>query len=69
MLQGEEEVQKLVDFVRKKFPQLNSEEVDKISHQLMNLGFFLVRLRIKKYTEASASKDEENFSQPIDRPP
>ena len=68
MLQGEEAL-KLQDFIKKKFPELKSEEIEKISNQLMELGTFLVRLRVKKYTEASVSKDEESFSQPIDRPP
>ncbi len=47
MLQGEEAL-KLQDFVKKKFPELNSEEIEKISIQLTELGNFLVRLHIKK---------------------
>ena len=68
MLQGEETL-KLQDFIKKKFPELKSEEIEKISNQLMELGTFLVRLCVKKYKEASAPKDEEGFSQPADKPP
>ena len=68
MLQGEEAL-KLQDFIKKKFPELKSGEIEKISNQLMELSTFLVRLHVKKYTEESVSKDEESFSQPIDRPP
>lgn len=44
-----EEVQKLKDLLGKKFPKLNNEEIEKISNQFMELGYFLVRLQIKKY--------------------
>ena len=49
MLGQEQDVQKLKDIIRKKFPELNNEEIEKISNQFMELGYFLVRLQIKKY--------------------
>ncbi len=48
MLQAEE-VLELQDFIRKKFPQLTNEEIEKISHQLLELGIFLVRRKIQKH--------------------
>jgi hypothetical protein len=50
MLENESEVLQLQELLRKKFSQLNIEEVEKISHQLVELGFFLVRLQIRKHS-------------------
>ena len=56
MLQREETL-KLQDFIKKKFPELNSEEVEKISIQLMALGTFLVRLQIKRHSESLVGEE------------
>ena len=49
MFEHEAEKLKLQELLRKKFPQLNNEEIEKISQQLIELSFFLVRLQIKKH--------------------
>ena len=71
MLQSQsEEAQKLLqDFIKKKFPQLNNEEIEKISNQLLELGFFMVRLQLKKHSKTEKSEDEENFNQTTFHPP
>lgn len=69
MLENHGEVLKLQELLKKKFSQLNSEEIEKISNQLMGLGTFLVRLQVKKHTAVPAPKDKEGFSQPTDKPP
>lgn len=48
MLENNEEIQRIKDLLKKKKPQLNDEEIDKISNQLYQLGLILVQLQIKK---------------------
>ena len=57
MLQGEETL-KLQGFIKKKFPELNSEDLEKISHQLMELGTFLVRLHVQRSGLPKPSDDK-----------
>ena len=58
-----EETLKLQDFIRKKFPELNSEEIEKISNQFMELGFFLVRLNIEQHSKAIETQNTESLEQ------
>ena len=60
MPENESEVLQLQELLRKKNSQLNNEEIEKISHQLMELGFFLVRLQIKKYSQPSQPDNRQN---------
>ena len=41
---------KLQEFLKEKFPQLNSGEIEKNSKQLIELAFLIVRLQIKKHS-------------------
>jgi len=66
MLENEEEIHKLSDLLKKKFPQLNEDEINKISQNLFRLGLFLVELQIEK---CSKLKDLENFEQIKKEPP
>ena len=68
MLQDEEEVQKISDFIKKKGFQLNNSEIEKISYQLLGVASFLVRLKIKKHTESLKLQGEENKPE-SDKPP
>lgn len=62
MLQREEDL-KLQDFTKKKFPKLNNEEIEKISQQFMDLGFFWVHLNIKQHSKPPKTDKEEDLEQ------
>ncbi len=63
MLENQAEELKLQELLKKKFPQLNTEEIEKISHQLMELGVFLVRLEIKKHSNSSLQSENTGGSE------
>jgi len=47
-MENQAEVLKIQELLKSRFPQLNNEEIEKISNQLYQLGVFLVRLQINK---------------------
>lgn len=57
MLEKERDVQKLKDIIRKKFPDLQSEEIEKRANELLEVGLFLVHLNVK-----SREKGQNNSS-------
>lgn len=50
-MNDENGVNKLQDHLRRKFPSLQDEEVEKISKSLYDLGVFLVRHEMKQVEE------------------
>lgn len=56
MIENEEAVQKLKDYLKKKGLQLPDNEIDKIAKNLFNLGLFLVRLKVKECSITSINK-------------
>lgn len=68
-MENQAEVLKIQELLKKRFPKLNSEEIEKNANQLVELGTFIVRLQVKKHTAVPASKDGEGFSHPTDKPP
>lgn len=61
MLENESELLELQELLRKKFSQLNNEDVEKVSNQLTGLAFFLVRLQIKRHSQPSQLNNAEGF--------
>ena len=53
----EAKVLELQEFLKEKFPQLNSGEIEKNSKQLMELAFLIVHLQIKKHYSFIESKE------------
>ena len=51
MFENEADVQKLKDFIKKKFPKLSNEEIEKRANQFSELGYFLVHLPVAKQTK------------------
>lgn len=68
MLQKEETLE-LQDFIKKKFPGLADEEIEEISHQLMELGVFLVQLQIKKHFNPPKTQAKEVLECATQEPP
>lgn len=66
MLENEEGVQKLKDFLAKNNPQLTRSDVEKIALNLYELGVFLVHLKVKRHSELLKPKSKEF---PIDNSP
>ena len=52
MLENQAEVLKLQELLKKKFPELKNEEIEQRANQLMEIGVFLVRLKIKKHSDS-----------------
>jgi hypothetical protein len=60
MFGNETEVLKIQELLKKKFPNLKIEEIEKNSLQLMDLGHFLVRIKVEKHSQSLSSHDQGN---------
>ncbi len=69
MLENEQGIQKLKEFLKKK--GLNGEEIEieKIAQNLYELGLFLVRLKVKQHSKPPKPQDLEGFEQITREPP
>jgi len=50
MLENEEGIQKLKEFLKKKGLKCDEEEIERIAQNLYKLGLFLVRLKVKEHS-------------------
>ena len=64
-----DEIQKLKDFLRRKNLGLSEEKIEKNSAQLLELGFFLVRLKVKQHSKATEKPKDEDLEQKTGEPP
>lgn len=69
MIENDEKVQKLKDFLKKKNPQLSNNEVEEISKNLYELGLFLVRLKLKQHSKPPKPDEARGFEQITREPP
>ncbi len=69
MLENLDEVLKIQELLKKKFPQKNSEEIEKISLEFMELGFFWVGLQIKQHSKATETHGAEDLGAITENPP
>ncbi len=66
MLEHEAVISKLQEFFREKNFQLNNEEIEKMSSQLIGLAFFLVHFHVKKN---SKFLEQVSFELPAENSP
>ena len=69
MLENEEGVQKLKDFLGKKGFQLSKSEIERIAPNLYELGLFLVRLKVKQHAKPPKPQNAEGFELITEKPP
>ena len=69
MIGKEEDVQKLKDILRKKFPNLSNEEIEKNTIQLIELAIFLVHQRTGQHPKHTEKPKEEFFKKIVREPP
>ena len=61
MLENEEGIQKLKEFLNKKGLKGEEIEIEKIAQNLYELGLFLVQLKVKQHSALSKLKDVEQI--------
>ena len=59
MLENEEGIQKLKEFLNKKGLKGEEIEIEKIAQNLYELGLFLVRLKIKQHSQSTKFESTE----------
>lgn len=58
MFENEKDVQKLVDFLRRKSACLSEQELEKVARELLDLGYFLVHLSAERHFRKSEEEDK-----------
>lgn len=69
MLENEEGVRRLGDFLKKKGFQLSEDEIERIAQNLYGLGLFLVRLKVKQHTKPLKPQNADGLEQITEKPP
>ncbi|HIH52513.1 MAG TPA: hypothetical protein HA284_03180 [Nanoarchaeota archaeon] len=69
MLENQEGIQKLKDYLKKKGLKCSEEEIEKIAQNLYELGLFLVRLKVKEHSAQPKPQNTEVFEQIVREPP
>jgi len=49
----EQDIKKIVSLLQKFQPYTSAEELEKVAQDLLVLGLFLVRMRVKEYSQSS----------------
>ena len=57
MPEDTEGVRKLTNYLKKKYPQREEAELERIAHSLYGLGLFLVRLRMNAHRRPTEPED------------
>lgn len=68
MLENEEGIQKLKEFLKKKCVKGEEVEIERIAQNLYELGLFLVRLKIKQHSKPPKPQNLEGFEQVVREP-
>jgi len=64
MQQNLKDIQKITDLLRKFQPHTSVEDLEKIAQDLLELGLFLVRLRVKEHSQSLKQEEIEIRAKP-----
>ena len=63
------EIQKIIELLRKTSPSASEQELERTAQNLFDLATFLVRLRIKEYSEAPKPQCSDVLPEVTENPP
>lgn len=69
MVEHKSGVEKLREFLKEKFPQVDDKEIEEIADNLLGIGFFITRFKRKQHSTHVNPQNEVGFRKIMREPP